>query len=256
MPIDFALSQLANRCAQVDACLTADLAARALGAAPDAARATLKLLSDAGFFRQLLTHGLSNKICYQPTAKSAGLTGPLIPKFLRAGLSKPARFRGLLRGHVRFVSHPDLSYLTVNQQTELCRRYGVPETGHARALVGLDGSHYHIFVPALGSEKPAAVIESAASRWLPLLDSGSATLHFTARAGLPADAIRETLTALAPVADCAARELAKLDAEIKDDTTGLAALRHQRRREELAAEVEAAREASYNWLGWVVEAAL
>lgn len=256
MPIDFSLFQLAHRAAQTEVCLTSDLAVRPLDCTPDAARTTMKLLADAGYFRQLLIPGLGNKICYQPTAKAASLRGPLIPKFLRAGLSKTARFRGLLRGYVRFVSHPNLSYLTAAQQSELCRRYGVHETGHARALVGLDGTHYHVFVPVLNSEKPAAAIEAAASRWLPLLDSGSATLHFVALAGLPADASRETLIALAPVADGAAHELTKLDAEIKADMTGLAGLRHAARRAALASEIEAAGAEQYLWLGDVVGAQL
>lgn len=254
MPVDFSLFQFANRAAQVEACLTDAAAALALDCTPNAARATLKLLSDAGYFRQLLTPGLGNKICFQPTRKAAGLTGPLVPKFLRAGLSKTARLRGLLRGHVRFVSHPDLACLTVAQQTELCRRCGVPETGHARALIGLSGSHYHIFVTILPNEKPAAIIESASFRWLPLLDYGSATLHFVATSKGAAE-VREALAILSPAEDRAGAELAKLDAQIAADTSGLAGLRHAARRAELVAELGAAGQ-GFDWLGSVVEVTL
>lgn len=255
MPIDFSARQLAARAAAVEACLTADLAARSLDCSPDAARTALKLLTDSGYFRPLLAVGLGNKICFQPTPKAANLHGPNIPKFLRAGLANSARLRGLLRGFARFAARPDLSFLTISEQATLHEKYCIPTGGHARALVGLNGAHYHIFVPVLAADQPAAAITAAADRWLPLLESGSATLHFAAQAASAAG-LRAALAMLAPAGVSASDDLARLDAEIAADRTGLVALRQAARRAALAAEAAAEPASEYTWLGDVVEAQL
>lgn len=255
MPTPYdATRQHVRWCALTECCTTAELAARALDCSPDAARAALKLAADAGYLRAALLPGLGNKIVYQPTAKAAGLRAGIVPKFLRAGLPAEARLRGLLRGFVRFVTRPELSFLPTAEQSELCRRYGVPLRGHARALVGLDGAHVHIFV-TITNDGPAATIECAASRWLPLLDAGAATLHFVAPVGSPAGALRDTLAAMSG-GDLRA-ELAALDAQITADRSGLAAIKLAAPRAALAAEIAAGGNLSgYSWLGDVVEATL
>lgn len=247
-------------CAMANACTTAELAARALDESLEGARAALKLAAEAGYLRALLAPGLGNTLCYQPTPRAAGACGQPIPKFLRAGLSPEARWRGLLRGFVRFAARPELFYLASEDLAALCRCWGIPQRGYAHALVALNGGHSDIFVPILKKETPIAIIEAAADRWLPLLESGTATLHFIALAGEPAEVVRTALAALAPVADdCLRDELAALDAEIAADRTGLAALRFAARRAALMAELAATQADganAYPWLGGLVEAVL
>jgi hypothetical protein len=258
-----ATRQHAYQCAQAECCTTADLAALALSCLPDAARSALKYAADAGYFRATLLPGFGNKIVYQPTPKAVHFSGKNIPKFLRAGLAADARRRGILRGFVRFFDQKmqsDLAFLTIAEQSALCKSYGIPERGHARALVGLDGAHSHIFVPVLKLEKPIAAIESACFRWLPLLESGTATLHFVVENDMAA-ALGDALNALAPppVSAQARDELAMLDAEIAADKSGLAVLKNATRRAALAAQIEAAGESEtddYPWLGGIVEATL
>lgn len=250
--------QHAYNCAQTECLITPELASRALNCTPDAAREALKDAADAGYLRPLLLPGLGNKIIYQPTAKAAQCRGPNAPKFLRAGLAQDARWRGLLRGFVRFAARPELSFLPVEELAALCLRYGIQERGHARALAGLDGAHTHIFAPILRVEKLIAAIETASFRWLPLLDSGVATLHFSAQAGPVAAGVNAALAALAPRAgDVNLRaELEALDAEIQADKSGMAALKLSARRSRLQIEIEAAGTAGgadYGWLGGVVE---
>ena len=258
-----AARQHARHCALVEACTTADLAARALSCSPDAARAALKLAADAGYFRTTLLSGCGNKIVYQPTPRAAHFSGKNVPKFFRSGLASDARRRGLLRGFVRFSDLKNrsvLAFLSTAEQAAQCKAYGIQERGHARALVGLDGANSHIFVPVLTVEKPAAAIEAASFRWLPMLESGTATLHFVSEINTAAG-LRDTLTALAPPSSGAGlrAELAMLDAEIEADKSGLAILKNATRRAALAAQIEAEGESGtgdYPWLGGVVEATL
>lgn len=263
MPIDFdAIRQHAQHCAAMEACATADLAARALDCSLEAARAALNLAVEAGYLRATLLAGLGNKICYQPTPKAAGENHTHAPKFLRAGLAPETRWRGLMRGFILFSARPELSYLPVCEQAALCSQYGIPERGHARALVGLDGAHYHIFAPILRAENPIAAIESASFRWLPLLESGTTTLHFVAPANEAVVVIRDALSALQPrpLGSDLQTELAALDAEISNDRSGLAALKLAAQRAALITQIEAINgeieQLPYSWLGNVVEAAL
>lgn len=263
MPIAFeAIRQHAFACALSEACTTSTLAARALSASRDDARAALNLATQAGYLRVTLLPGMGNNICYQPTPKAAGASHKHAPKFLRAGLTQEARWRGLMRGYVRFCARPQLSYLPATEQGELCLRYGIPERGHARALVGLDGAHYHLFATILHGEKPIAAIESASFRWLPLLESGTATLHFVAADSEALAAIREALSALQPstLGSDLQVELAALDAEIAADHSGVATLKLAAPRAALVAKIQSNQTADveqlppYPWLGDVVEA--
>lgn len=250
----------ARHCAEVEACTTAELAARALDCSPEAARTALKFAAESGYFRPLSVRGLGNKICYQPTPKAAGIRGANHPKFLRAGLAPAARWRGLLRGFARFAGRPELVYLSAAEQAVLCQHHGISERGHARALVGVDEQQReHIFIPLLKSDTPIAAIEAAADRWLPLLEP-RATLHLVAAAGEAAEAVRTALCVLLPPLPIAALQdqLARVDAQMAGDPTGVAAVR-------LAAERAALNQkiittplpaSDYYWLGELHEAAL
>lgn len=256
MPLHlYSVIEHAANCASLELCTTADLAAAAYSCTIDDARAGLKTGVEFGLLRPVSTPGLGNKITYRPTAKALGLTGSAVPKFLRSGLNSAANMRGLLRASA-YRQHPQLTFLSSAEQSLLCQKYGIPERGHARALVGRDGEQLHIFIPLLGSEKPAAAIETAASRWLLLLDSGQATLHPICRTA-DAPGVREIMAVFAPLAG-AREQLAALDSDISADKTGLAALRLAARRAALAAEAEAERgeERGVTWLGNLVEAAL
>lgn len=264
MPLNFeAIRQHAFACALSEACTTSTLAARALCASQEDARAALNLATQAGYLRMTMLPGMGNNVCYQPTPKAAGASHKHAPKFLRAGLTQEARWRGLMRGHVRFLARPQLSYLSAAEQGELCLRYGIQERGHARALVGLDGAHYHLFATVLNREKPIAAIESASFRWLPLLESGTATLHFVVADSEAVAAIREALSVLqpsTPSSDLQA-ELAALDSEISNDRSGLAAVKLAAPRAALVAKLKSVETADigqlpYPWLGDVVEAGL
>jgi len=264
MPLNFeAIRQHAFACAAAEACTTSTLAARALGASRDDARAALNLATQAGYLRMTMLPGMGNNVCYQPTPRAAGASHKHAPKFLRAGLKQEARWRGLMRGYARFLAHPQLSYLSTAEQGELCLRFGIPERGHARALVGLDGAHYHIFTAVLHGEKAIAAIESASFRWLSLLETGTATLHFVAADSEAVAAIREALSALQPSTPSSnlQAELAALDAEIAADHSGVAALKLAAPRAALVAKIKSVETADteplpYPWLGDVVEATI
>lgn len=258
MPDLSAVRNLAAECARVECCTSIQLAAATLNCSPETTRAALAYGCEAGYFRQLLAPGFGNKIMYQPTAKAAGIKGNDVPRFIRAGLAQEVRVRGALRGYIRFAAYPDLAYLSAAEQDELCSTHGIPCRGFARALLGSDGENTHIFVPLTPADKPFAAVESASFRWLPLLESGAATLHFVALAGAPADAARAALTALAPAASGADlhAELARIDSEIAADKTGLAALRLWGRKAELIAEIDATPPNFFPWLGAVWEASL
>lgn len=264
MPLNFeAIRQHARHCALSEACTTSTLAARALCTSREDARAALNLATQAGYLRMTMLPGMGNNVCYQPTPKAAGASHKHAPKFLRAGLMQEARWRGLMRGYVRFLAHPQLSYLSATEQGELCLRYGIQERGHARALAGLDGAHYHLFATVLHGEKPIAAIESASFRWLPLLESGAATLHFVAADSETAATIREALSALQPniLGSDLQAELTALDAEIAADHSGLAALKLAAPRAALVAKIKSVETADteplpYPWLGDVVEATI
>lgn len=259
-PFD-AIKEHAHACALAEACTTADIAAQALSCTLDEARSALKYAADSGYFRATLLPGLGNKIVYQPTAKAIHFSGRVVPKFLRAGIAEETRRRGLLRGFVRFSARPKQCFFATAGQTALCKKHGIAERGHARALIGYAGANSHdIFVPVLKLEKPIAAIESACFRWLPLLESGIATLHFVSESDTAA-MLRDALNALAPPpADVRARDaLAALDAEIAADKSGLAVLKNATRRAALVLEIEAKAEGGagdYPWLGSVVEAML
>lgn len=264
VPLD-ALRDHAAACAKYELCTTIDLTARALNCSPAAAQAGLKFVAEAGYFRWLLTPGLGNTICYQPTPKAAGLSGAAAmhpPKFLRAGLAPAARMRGLLRGFVALAARPDdpkFKYLAVSSNRELCTQYGLREAGRARALIAFDPTvgRYQIFVPVIKTDNPLAVVEASASRWLPALAT-CADLHFVAPAGPVADGLRSVLDSLKPATagDSAALELARIESEIRSDSTGLKALQLAGRQMELKLEIEAGHGVSFNWLGGVVEAVL
>lgn len=245
----------ATQCAALEFCITSEVAAATFSCSAEDARAGLKMEGALGLFRAVSTPGLGNKITYQPTAKALGLTGAAVPKFLRSGLSAAASLRGLLRA-AAYLQHPQLTFLSAAEQSALCQKNGIPERGHARALLGQRDDHLHIFIPLLASEKPAAAIEAAASRWLLLLDAGRATLQPICRS-VDAPRVREVLAALAPQPG-AREQLAALDSEIEADQTGLAALRLASRRAALAAVAEAERgdAGCVNWIGEIVEAAL
>lgn len=259
-PLD-AIKEHAYFCALIEACTTADIAAQALSCTLDDARSVLKYAADSGYLRATLLPGLGNKIVYQPTAKAIHFSGRIVPKFLRAGLPEEARRRGLLRGFVRFSARPNQIFLATAEQTALCKKYGIAERGHARALVAYGGAHsYDIFVPILKPEKPIAAIEAACFRWLPLLEAGIAMLLFVAAPDTAA-ALGDALNALTPPpANTGGRaKLAALDASIAADKSGLAVLKNAALRAALVAEIEATGEggtAEYPWLGEVVEAAL
>lgn len=253
--------QHARACARAEACTTAEIAARALGCSPDEARSALRMLADGGYLRASLLSGFGNKLYYQPTPRAASFEGTSVPKFLRAGLGADARLRGALRGYVRFAARPELAYLSTTEQSELCRDGGIAERGYARALLGREGTHTHIFAPILPNERPIAAIEGAAFRWLPLLETGTATLHFLALAGASTAGVREALATLTPCTEASdfLAELAALDAEIAADRSGLVALRSTARRAALVAEIEATHDSEaqgYRWLGACVEVQL
>ncbi|KWB77986.1 hypothetical protein WL42_15275 [Burkholderia ubonensis] len=130
-------------------------------------------------------------------------------------------------------------WLTADAQALLREQHGIPQAGHADPLVALDrAAHHHIYVPVppVQTGQSASIIANAAARWLPLLEQGTAHLHFIAAAGRSADAVNAALAELVPeTQDDVARELDELDARIEADKTGLARLQLARRRAELAA---------------------
>lgn len=251
----------AYTCAQLECCTTAEHMARALDCSLDVARDQLNSLIDAGHFRQLRAPNFGNKLIYQPTAKAAGLTGAQVPKFLRSGLPVDARLRGLLRGFICFDRHRDLWFLPAAAHAKLCDALHIPTQGHARPLIGIDGGHRHIYVPVLASQTLFAAAESAYSRWFPLLERGTSTLHFVAfpevattlRAALggnkESDGWRDAISA----------ELSRIDQEIASDGSSLAALRLAGRRQALLAELDAdpvALAPDFPGIGSVIEAVL
>lgn len=248
--------QYAQHCAAHELCTSPALAACALNLPPEAARETLKLAADAGYFRSILVPGCGHKIYYQPTHKAAGIRGNVIPKFLRAGLSPAASVRGLLR-HAASIARPELTLLTVTEQARICHEAGIQERGHARALLAVEPDMLHIFISALPSEPAAGIIVGAASRWLPLVETRLYQLHFVTPAGSKAaDELRVTLSVCKP-ADCRT-ELAELDARIAADRTGLLSLQLASERAKLTEAVKTSHPPTrlFAVLGDVIEAAL
>lgn len=243
-----------RRCAALDAITTPALFAHISGCPLDAARNVLRQAAEAHYLRSVLHPAGSQRTAYQPMPKAASLHAAHAPKAIRAGLPPAARERALLRANTAFIVRPDLAWLPASEQSVLCRRYGIAERGYARALVGLEGAHYHVYVPVLPAESPYLAVENAANRWLHLLESGSGTLHFIAPAGTSADGLREVLTGLNPAAALQA-ELARLDGMMAADRTGTAAIQHARRRAELVTAL-AAEDGRFPWLGTVVEVTL
>lgn len=249
--------------AQAELATTAVLTAAGLKTSLDEARAGLRQLSEAGYLRPVSVPGLGNKIAFQPTQKAAGLRTKNVPKFLRSGLDSDAINRGLLRSFIRQISHPNLSFLTTKEQSELCQKHGISERGHARIIAGLDGAHVELFVPISHREEPISAIESASNRWFFLLETGTATLNFVTD-GTHRPAVIEAIKMLNPP-DPAAQiraELAALEAQIKSDTTGKTAINSAQKlagmRRELA-EISgetATHSAPFPWLGEVVGASL
>ncbi|WP_157655463.1 hypothetical protein [Burkholderia ubonensis] len=233
-----AIRDHAATCAALHCCTTPAYAATALNCSLDAAAATLRHAVSAGLFRRILLSGLGRVACYQPTPKAAGIGSRSAAKFLRAGASAAAIWRGLLRGGAVFALHGK-EWLTADAQALLREQHGIPQAGHADPLVALDrAAHHHIYVPVppVQTGQSASIIANAAARWLPLLEQGTAHLHFIAAAGRSADAVNAALAELVPeTQDDVARELDELDARIEADKTGLARLQLARRRAELAA---------------------
>ncbi|HJW24580.1 MAG TPA: hypothetical protein VJ576_06750 [Rhodocyclaceae bacterium] len=261
MPIPFATAKLhAADLARHELCTTAELSAHALGCSIDASRSALKALADAGYLRPLLLPGLGTKVVYQPSAKLH--SGPEnIPKFLRAGLTPSGRWRGLLRAYVYYTTRPELAFLPTGEIAALCRCYGIQQRGYASALIGLDGPHSHVFVPMLHREQFIAAIEAAAFRWLPLLESGTATLHVVTPAPCQpeAQAALELLNPSRQTSNVTQDELAALKAEIESDPTGLTGLRLASRIEALesrAADIPLAANDCLPWLGSVIGASV
>lgn len=228
----------AATCAALHCCTTSAYAAAALNCSPDTAAAALRHAVSVGLFRRVLVPGVGHVACYQPTAKAAGIGSRAASKFLRAGASVAAIWRGLLRGGVVFAV-PGREWLTTDAQSLLREQHGVPHAGHADPLVALDRAmHHHVYVPVPPAQagQSASIIANAAARWLPLLEQGTAHLHFVSTAGRAADAVNAVLVELVPDTQSnAARELAELDARIEADKTGLARLQLAHRRAELAA---------------------
>lgn len=215
----------AHQLAAGELATTASLTAAGLKIELDAARAALRQLAETGYLRPVSVPGLGNKIAFQPTLKAAGLRTKNVPKFLRSGLDSDAINRGLLRSFIRQISHPNLSFLTTKEQSELCKKHDISERGHARVLAGLDGAHVELFVPISHREAPISAIESASNRWFFLLETGTATLNFVTD-GAHRPAVIEAIKMLNPP-DPAAQiraELAALEAQIKADTTGKTAI--------------------------------
>lgn len=262
--MSIAIHQHASVCAALHCATTPDYAAAALNCTRDVGASALREAAGAGLFRRLLLPGLGNAPVYQPTAKAGAVDSRNAPKFLRAGLSESGRWRGLLRGGVVFLAGRNLDWLSAEAQSELHSEHQIPAVGHAGALVARNAyGRYRIVVPvppAEATKSPKAVIDSAAVRWLPLLEQGYAELHFVTRAGLAADALQAELSALAPAEQGDdASELAELDAHIAADKTGLARVQFAARRAELAAAVAAAitKPPAFPWLaGNVIEVAV
>lgn len=253
----------AHQLAAGELATTASLTAAGLKTSLDEARAGLRQLSEAGYLRPVSVPGLGNKTAFQPTSKAAGLRTKNVPKFLRSGLDSDAINRGLLRSFIRQISHPNLSFLSAKEQSDLCKKYGIQERGHARALVGLDGAHVELFVPISPREAPISAIESASNRWFFLLETGTATLNFvTENEHKPA--VIEAIKILNPPDPAALirAELEALEAQIKADKTGKTAINSAQklagtRRELAEISVEtAAHSAPFPWIGEVVGAAL
>lgn len=189
----------------------------------DPARQALKTMVEKGYFRTLNVPGFNNKIWYQPTAKGAQIGQPSIPKFLRSGLPATARQRAVLRTFAYFFTTHD-SFLSIGEQAALCQKFFLPWAGHARPLVAVNGGHYHIYLPILLTDEPLSSIETAAARWLPLLDAGHGTLHFVT---FNKQKIDDALAVLMPPLPLykhheIRNRLIEIDAVITNDQTGLA----------------------------------
>lgn len=256
-----AIHDHAATCAALHVCTTPAYAAAALRCSRDEASAALREATAAGILRRFLLSGLGNTPCYQPTACAANTDSRHAPKFLRAGSSDAARWRGLLRGSVAFVAAPELAFLTQEAQAVLCEQHAIPTAGHAQAIVALDeGGRHAVFVPVLprmAEHMPHGAISAAAARWLPLLERTSAMLAFVTTAGRAADILHAALSELVPVAASDARaELAAIDARIAADPTGVARLQLARQRAELMAAIDSASAAdAFPWLARDVVAA-
>ena len=246
---------LAAEAARLDAVLTADLIVRSLSFPPSTALEAAHLGVAAGLFRARKLPGHGNHLVFQPTARAAGLAPAIAPLSLRRAAPPDTLRRSLIRGSVRYGIRPDLSYLTRGEVSALYRQYGVPTCGHAPALVGLDGAHFHLFQPVINEvgRPPTRTVETTIARHFLLLESGCATLHFTTFEGGAAEAMQAAIAAKAPVsaATTARVELTALDAEVAADRTGLRRLDTAGRRAALTAKIEAAEQGDgdlYPWL--------
>jgi hypothetical protein len=243
----------ASACAALHCCTTPSYAAAALNLSQDEAVSALREATAAGLFRRLLLPGRGNAPVYQPTAKAGGVDPRRAAKFLRAGLSESSGWRGLLRGGVVVTRHSNLTWLTSKATVLLCDQHSIPSRGHAEPLIARDeAGHYQVHVlvpPGEASKSPAAVIGSAAPRWLPLLEHGANRLHFATLSGHPADAMQAVLSQLVPASqDAVASELAALEARIAADATGVARVQLAGKRAELAAVAAATPEPAFPWL--------
>lgn len=238
--------QHARVCAALELCTTLAAFADLENSTESAAREALKSAARDGYFRPVLHRGTR---AYQPAGK-AGDRRKTTPKFLRSGLSDESIQRGLMRCRI-VATRQDLAWLSASESAALCEKYGIQSRGFPRALVGLEGAHYHIFSTVLESEDPVRAVLTASGRWLHLLDSGSATLHLVAQAGEPSTALLDVLGSMTQAPLLRSR-LEKLDAEMAADSTGAARLTMAGRRADLATRLTE-EEGRYPWLGGVIE---
>jgi len=240
----------------LDLCVSPQLVAAALSIPITDARQWLGEASAAGLVRRVLLPFQRGLQAFQPTAKGAGLqvrsgAAARTPRFLRAGLASHFAQRALLRAHVALVALPDENYLSCAEQSALCQQHAVPELGHARALVS---ASRRIYVPVLTPEDPVRTVTTAATRWLPVLESMDGVLNalnFVTAPGRGADALRAAVAELKGPSHEA--DLACLDERIARDRSGVLAIRHAAERAALAA-VAANSRGPLPWLGEVIEA--
>lgn len=244
--------QHAADCAAMHCCTTPMYAAIALCCSRDAAASALREASSVGLLRRTLLPGMGTTPCYQPTSKAADVPARLAPKFLRAGLPEPGRWRGVLRGGIVFQAPPGHTFLTAQMSASLSAEFAIPHRGYAEPLIAREGTDRHhiyaLITPQEATKSAESAIANACLRWLPLLEQGNALLHFVTLSGRAADALQSALSEHLPVPDNAVRELAELDARVASDVTGAARIRLASRRVELLTAISTAPTSLCPWL--------
>ena len=205
-----------------------------------------------GTLRPLTIEGHGRKIYFQCTPRGAHYVGNNVPLFLRSGLKEDAKRRALMRATAVLSAPFDLlNWFGFLACDEFLKAKNCQVSGYARVQIAQknDGS-FEIVCPILPTEDETQTIKSTCLRLLNLLDyTTDCTLRFMC-VNQNHDRVAEALSRLkTSPRQKIESEVAKIDAEISADKTGLKEIQLSRMRKNMVERLaETPKENLYPWL--------